>query len=761
MAKTTRTKKDGASAIGGVEELPAVAAYLKRINAEGRSMLSAVVKEQHGKYWRDIAVIYFTRSGDVRCAAAEYLPDEAEAEAIKVAVAGAKWPEAVTMKRRPKPPSLWDGVDKDSIYDFVTVEGDYIMSQVRSEGKDGQKKYVPWTFWSDNRWRAMEPEGKLPLWGLDQLKNHTTVFIHEGAKAASYIRWMVEAQTPEAKKALADHPWGNELSNAAHLGWIGGALSPARTDWTALMKAGVTKVYIVADNDAMGMSAVPAIARELRIETFHVQFTDAFPVSFDLADPFPPRMFKTIGKMKYYNGPSFNSLVSPATWATDLYQPPDKKGRPIAMLRSVFRDMWYYIETADLFVCVSQPELLRKPDILNKMLMPFSHAKNTTDLILREYSGRFVKLAYRPDMAEVRMTDGKDAAINLHVPGTIKPAVGDPTPWLNYMAYMFPNEGERKHMMRWCATLMARPDIRMKWGILLVSEKQGVGKTTLGQDIIAPIIGVHNCSFPREKDIVDSQFNGWLAKKRLIVVGEVYAGQSWKAYNQLKQIITDKSVEVNEKNEKGYTVENWAHVMASSNSLKALKMEESDRRWFYPTVTEARWTPKQFDEFFEWLGSGGLSIIYDWAIKYGDYVKSGEDAPMSVRKRDLIDESRSKAQQEAWTLGEMIKEDPKPVSMAFSEVRSYIERNVQGIVHDTDHELRKSMKDAGVSVLPERVKIGKRREFVVHNDAFTAAVEKAVGRLNGKSTPEAAVQISFDLSRKFLTKPNDYAEDRM
>ena len=36
----------------------------------------------------------------------------------------------------------------------------------------------------------------------------------------------------------------------------------------------------------------------------------------------------------------------------------------------------------------------------------------------------------------------------------------------------------------------------MLYGLLLVSETQGVGKTTLGERILAPLVGWHNVSVP-------------------------------------------------------------------------------------------------------------------------------------------------------------------------------------------------------------------------------------------------------------------------
>jgi hypothetical protein len=62
---------------------------------------------------------------------------------------------------------------------------------------------------------------------------------------------------------------------------------------------------------------------------------------------------------------------------------------------------------------------------------------------------------------------------------------------------VFPVERQRLEVKRWIATLIARPAVKMRYGLLLVSETQGVGKTTLGH-MLTEVIGRHNaCSgFP-------------------------------------------------------------------------------------------------------------------------------------------------------------------------------------------------------------------------------------------------------------------------
>lgn len=698
-------------------DIPSLRDYFARIGAEPRSLKTAVVKEVSGKYWRDLAVIRVAPNGAVD-APLEYAPTEAEVAAIVEDCAGYSWPAIQPLAALGEVPAMVSEAPPENVFEFRNEGGEIVMLQVRVE-RDNERAYVPWTYWDDGEWRSAEPDGPLPLYNAHRLREASTVFIHEGAKAARFVQRLVDGKTREDEDARLAHPWGAELTGAVHVGWIGGAMSPYRTDWSAIKKAGIQRAFIVADNDEPGKSAVPKIAQALRCPTFAIQFTDEFPASFDLADRFPDAMTKG----PYYTGPAFRECQHPATWATDQMPNPEGKGRPITVLRESFRSMWAYVEESDLFVCREMPEILRPEPILNKMLSPFSHVAETSKLIVKAYQGRSTRLCYRPDHDGLQVTFRGSSAINLHVPGPIKSIAGDPGPFLDFLAYLFPNEKERYQVERWCATLVARPDIRMSYGLLLISEKQGVGKTTLGAGILAPLVGVSNVGYPGENDVT-AAFNDWVAHKRLAIVNEIYSGSSWKAYHALKSVITDKEVMVNQKYTRQYVIDNWCHVLACSNSMRALKMENDDRRWFYPEVTELPWNKSKFNYFREWIDAGGLSIVKSWAENFGDYVEPAERAPMTERKKEMIEGSRSEAQSEAAAVAEGLRDLKRPGAVALKDVVGFVRSHSQGKVFDSDYELRKAMVDSGVVALKKRIKIGGRLQYVLANVELCEALRE-------------------------------------
>jgi hypothetical protein len=105
---------------------------------------------------------------------------------------------------------------------------------------------------------------------------------------------------------------------------------------------------------------------------------------------------------------------------------------------------------------------------------------------------------------------------------------------------------------------------------------------------------------------------------------------------------------VNEKFLPEYSVPNWAHFILCSNSELALRVEDQDRRFFVPTVTEQRLPASFWTAFHAWLDGDGCSIIAQWAedfVREHGAVGPGDHAPMTVRKRQMIEDSRSPNEQ--------------------------------------------------------------------------------------------------------------------
>ena len=670
--------------------------FLKSRGARVTGPTRAVIQEG-GRYKITTAVVRFSQDGTVTATPGYDLePTASEEKAMKEAVADLPDIKEETILRRPTEKLCGLVGSNSRLFWFRDRMGAPLFAVERFDTGDGGKAYIPWTYWSDKEWRKLEPEGDLlPLYGLEHLEKNGVVFIHEGPKTVADLL---------AKLAKGDHPWQAELEDAVHIGWHGGARNSHRTNWAPLRN--VDHAYIVPDNDDDGREAIRPISRNLRCPTRLIQFDDKFPIGFDLGDDFPD----------FDTSPSFGSYIQPATFMTEEIPKAegDKSRKPHYRLRKHAAKEWLYCEKANVFLSRLDTLTLLSPEQLNNTLAPFSDVNNVVPLINKARTIRSVNLAYRPDLKDIFITEDR-SAINTYRGPNIKPADGDPKPFVDFMKHLVPNKLERENVMCWIATLIARPEVRMRWALLMISVTEGVGKTTLGEKILTPLLGRHNVSVPSQKSIL-GEFNEWVAHKRLAIVSEIHENHNWKLPLILKDKITDERMTVNRKNIREYEIENWCHIYACSNFPSAIKIMNEDRRWYIPTITEKLKPATYWVGFNEWLKGDGLAIILHWAQSRRDYVRTGSHAPQSEAKDQMIEDSESEAIRSARELAAAFERHAEPASLFMRDIETWL-KTKHGPYFDAAVHMRRAMTETGgVLDMGKQSRIGK--SYVLINPAL-------------------------------------------
>ena len=708
--------------------------YLGRIGAKPRGMFHAIVSVAYGSsgYYTDTAHIRFSREGEVK-APPGYEPTEAELTNIKAKFADTKWPERMPIKTIQNPHPNFLKTPEDKTFTYYNDEGYIEVNQLRFEFEENgvsRKIYVTYTYWSDGLWRQMEPD-ILPLWGLENYKGQAEVFIHEGAKAARHITNMIK------NGSIVRHPWGEDLRYSLHIGWMGGALNPGRTDWKPIKNKNFSHAYIVLDRDDPGENALGGISKAIMMPATSIKFPDTFPIHFDMADKWPDKYFKN----GIYNGPTIEQFSNPATWMTKVekFMVRSKKGegkrlieKQKVLLSEHAKKSVIYLKDLERFMFVDDPmHVQHTASSFNKALAYLSDVKDIAELFIKQEYNFASQLTYDPTTNIKIINNETGLRLNLYRPSLIRPTEGNYEPFLEFMRHLIPVEPDRNDFERWLATLIARPDIRMRYATLLVSKRTGVGKTTLFEKIVIPLVGPHNCSFPRENQL-DGEFNGWVANKRFAYVAEIDQGHNYRIAQTLKSFISDSTIRVNNKYEKEFEVPNWCHFGASSNSLGAIRIDGMDRRWHIPMVTEERWSEEKFNEFYRWLSYGGLRIIRYWANRFENYVKTGEHAPMTNRKYEVIHEGKSQGYVMAEGIGNALKNKKEPFIITDVDLYAYITNVVRGRMYDSKLTLRTACCDGGGRIYsvydrPQQVSIGGRVVYAICNDAAIKAIDDRLG----------------------------------
>ena len=323
--------------------------------------------------------------------------------------------------------------------------------------------------------------------------------VHEGPKAAEAADRLARPITIEERKLASAHPWADELAGFEHWGLLGGVHAVERADFAELRESGVREIVYFCDNDEPGLLVPKPFSRRWGQKFRVIKLDRRWPPGWDIADPMPSQLFDD--SVPTEERPSLRGLMRPATWATKMGVASGKKGRPAHKLNEAFASDWYHVTKPSVYVPRDFPEKKYDKREFDAETRPFSDVAETSRLFDADDKTHAAGLEYLPDKLPglISLNHNTGLVLNTHVPTKIVPIKGDIAPFLDYLEGLLPVEEERHEVMRWVATLIARPDIRMEFALLMISETQGVGKTTLAEKILTPLLGPWNVSFPSEK----------------------------------------------------------------------------------------------------------------------------------------------------------------------------------------------------------------------------------------------------------------------
>lgn len=687
---------------------------------------TAVLETFRDGYWETDATLTFGKNGNVGCDKPEHALNDLQKAALLAPLLGAKWPELMRLEikagqwRSADPPQRLKDAAPGSVVEIRDEKDRLEQLLQRIDHEDGSKDFVPWTHWSDGLWRCMAPDEPWSFYNSHRLGESSTVFLHEGCGGAIRCQAIADGDEPE-------HPWAKQLVGATHLGWIGGAYAWLKQNWPLLQLKGVTHVIIVGDNDAPGRNAIWQISKQLArwdIRVSALIFNSKFPERFDLANNFPSALFDPDQPDRYI-GPEFDHLVRDATYATYEVPQASATGRPLKPLvrvRRIFAENCFFIggELEPLYGTLSRPNVIQTEKQFNRHWRHVSHTDDLAARVRAMNSRPLDRLGFRPD--GLRFYEDQDLSVyNMFKSSGIKPMKGDVSLFEQYLAHLFQEPEERHQAKRWLATLIAKPEVRMGWGMLLVSNFQGSGKSTFLK-IIRLMLGSHNVSIIDADQITNSPFNEWAFGKRAVLIQEIYSGETWKAYHKLKSYVTDDIVPINKKFFPLVNIENWLHLVLCSNSHKALKIENGDRRWFIPRIAERTLSLKFWIDFHAWLNRRGPWFIAHWAQEFvkdkANIVQEGERAPDTARKQEMVEASKTLAQQRVDEIVEMIiekvndKDRPvqEPITITVKHVQEYLKEVLKGEFVPNDLQtIRKWLEDAGMTYIDKRHSLGDRK----------------------------------------------------
>ncbi|PRA87648.1 hypothetical protein CQ054_04330, partial [Ochrobactrum sp. MYb29] len=356
--------------------------------------------------------------------------------------------------------------------------------------------------------------------------------------------------------------------------------------------------------------------------------------------------------------------------------------------------------------------LVNEDDLDDSSYTPFfEKGVKVSKLFKREYGkGNISRFAFLPEKKGGKndrvITNGNQTSINLYCPLPLPQEEGDLTQFFDFLEHLVPNEKERKHLIEWSGTLIAKPERRLMYGVLITSNMHGTGKSLFGDEILAPLVGEKYVSRPTGEQLAE-KYTDWLFCKRLAIAEELYSGTSKKTYNGLKNKMTSRTIDHRTLYSAAITIENRITVYATSNGDRPLRLDDEDRRFCCLAGAEKKWGRDKFAALVDWIQNGGLHAVnyfFHHLEEYGyAYVAVGAEAPITERKKRLLEDSLSDTSREMKAVFQEAKDQGEPIIFFDGDLKKYVEQTIGQKPFEGISSIRRIAEPLGF-VVGERMK---------------------------------------------------------
>ncbi len=291
---------------------------------------------------------------------------------------------------------------------------------------------------------------------------------------------------------------------------------------------------------------------------------------------------------------------------------------------------------------------------------------------------RFIKLKYIPGAVEVLGDD-----YNAWKPSDIVAAEGNTAIWNEHINYPIPDDAEREYVLNWLAWIIQNLGVKPNQALLIVGTMTGTGKSIVFK-IMEKIIGKLNTKRPKNSSL-KGEFNGWALHCKLCIIEELMQIGRREVANELRDIITEPTIEVNIKNVPAFEIDSYTAMGATTNHRDALPLEENDRRWAAVSAVNKKRNPAYYKRLFDGLVNNPAALAaVAWELDHrplNGFAPFG-DAPVFASKETMIDRARPLLQ--SW-LNE--NRDEYPLNLKLVTVEDVIETYPHTI---PDHERKKA-----------------------------------------------------------------------
>jgi hypothetical protein len=226
---------------------------------------------------------------------------------------------------------------------------------------------------------------------------------------------------------------------------------------------------------------------------------------------------------------------------------------------------------------------------------------------------------FRPDLPTGSILP--DNSVNVYVKPEIRRAVGDVTPFMNFLAKLLPSKRDRDILLAYMAACVQYPGVKFQWAPVLQGT-EGNGKSLVAS-CVAYALGPDYVHEPRASQLAE-KYNGYLEAKLLMIVEEIHMGGRREMLDELKPYITNRRIELRGMAQEKRMIDNVANWFFCTNHKDAVLKSKNDRRYavFFTAQQSAEDLTRDgmsggfFPALYEWLRTDGYAFMAEWLTTY-------------------------------------------------------------------------------------------------------------------------------------------------
>jgi hypothetical protein len=202
--------------------------------------------------------------------------------------------------------------------------------------------------------------------------------------------------------------------------------------------------------------------------------------------------------------------------------------------------------------------------------------------------------------------------------------------------HVFNNDTD--YIYSWISHIIKNPHIKTDRAIVLYSKEHGVGKNTI-LEILKILFDRYWGQFSNIED-VEKKFNNHLVNKLIIYGDEIKPSKNKDLSDQLKNIITSKTINHEKKQIDAKTIKDYGNYMFTTNNELAFNIESGDRRFYMVECPNSKLDKTITKEIYNLLNNKEEMIkIFSFFKNYKSKVYTEiniDDVPMTDYKLRVI-----------------------------------------------------------------------------------------------------------------------------